>query len=196
MLLGLRLADDNCLLNMAMNEFMKAAIRAKPMPIDVFLLNCIVKSFCLPKRRCRFFFRQIFRRHGCAAWHDPDRSSSGTVRLERMMPQFRASRAGARGLGAQNDSHSSSSESCLAMAGFLPPPALPGRAGAPAGAGAAPAPRRGGALVRAPGAGLAGRAEAAGMAAPALVRAVVIAAFALAGLCGARVGGAVGLPLE
>src|SRR6218665_2299717 len=55
MLLGLRLADDNCLLNMAMNEFMKAAIRAKPMPIDVFLLNCIVKSFCLPKRRCRFF---------------------------------------------------------------------------------------------------------------------------------------------
>src|SRR6218665_40738 len=55
MLLGLRLADDNCLLNMAMNEFMKAAIRARPMPIDVFLLNCIVKSFCLPKRRCRFF---------------------------------------------------------------------------------------------------------------------------------------------
>src|SRR6218665_769852 len=55
MLLGLRLADDNCLLNMAMNEFMKAAIRARPMPIDVFLLNCIGKSFCLPKRRCRFF---------------------------------------------------------------------------------------------------------------------------------------------
>src|SRR6218665_904152 len=54
-LLTLRSADDNCLLNMAMNEFMKAAIRARPMPIDVFLLNCIVKSFCLPKRRCRFF---------------------------------------------------------------------------------------------------------------------------------------------
>ncbi|WP_265306579.1 hypothetical protein [Verminephrobacter eiseniae] len=39
---------------------MKAAIRAKPMPIDVFLLNCIVKSFCLPKRRCRFFPGKYF----------------------------------------------------------------------------------------------------------------------------------------